>query len=192
MYVERIMERHPRYIRDQRLYRGNIRKCGAMNNGVMSLAKRFRISVLSDGTFKASPELSNEDYLLKLLRAEQKARAEKATAERLKQARLPTLKAFEEFNTEFQKGVTSKQLEMLAKLEWLDALFNLILIGPPGAGKTHIALAIGNKAARCGYIESNFFNRFYGGTFLFSNIGTFLLDSYTERFYKDYHIHLLA
>ncbi len=122
-----------------------------MNNELISLAKRFRISVLSNGTFNASSELSNEAYLLELLRAEQKARDEKATAERLKQARLPTHKAFEDFDTEFQKGVTSKQLEMLANLEWLDALFNLILIGPPGTGKTHIALAIGNKAARFGY-----------------------------------------
>jgi len=122
-----------------------------MNNEIISLAKRFRISVLSDGTFKASPELSNEAYLLELLRAEQKARDERATAERLKQARLPTFKAFEDFDTEFQKGVTAKQLEMLANLEWLDALFNLILIGPPGTGKTHISLAVGNKAARNGY-----------------------------------------
>jgi len=122
-----------------------------MNNEVISLAKRFRISVLSDGAFKAPPELSNEAYLLEVLRAEQKARDERATAERLKQARLPTFKAFEDFDTEFQKGVTAKQLGMLANLEWLDALFNLIMIGPPGTGKTHIALAIGNKAARSGY-----------------------------------------
>lgn len=122
-----------------------------MNNEVISLAKRFHISVLGDGAFKASPELNNEAYLLEVLRAEQKARDERATAERLKQARLPTFKAFEDFDTEFQKGVTAKQLEMLSNLEWLDTLFNLIMIGPPGTGKTHIALAIGNKAARSGY-----------------------------------------
>jgi DNA replication protein DnaC len=61
----------------------------------------------------------------------------------LRQARLPTFKNFEEFDVDFQKGLSAKQIETLAKLEWLDALFNLILIGPPGTGKTHIALAVG-------------------------------------------------
>jgi DNA replication protein DnaC len=44
-------------------------------------------------------------------------------------------KSLEKFDTDFQKGVTKKQLETLAKLDWLDALFNLILIGPPGTGR---------------------------------------------------------
>jgi DNA replication protein DnaC len=118
---------------------------------LMTLAKQLHISVLTSGSFAAIEGLSGEEYLLEVFRAEAKLREERATAERLRLAKLPSYKSFEEFDTDFQKGVTANQLEMLSKLEWLDALFNLILIGPPGTGKTHIALAIGNKAAREGY-----------------------------------------
>lgn len=122
-----------------------------MKHEIISLAKQFRLSVLSSGNFHAPEGLSNEDYLLEMLRAEQASRELRATKERLRQARLPAFKSFEEFDTDFQKGVTREQLDLLAKLEWIDGLYNLILIGPPGTGKTHIALAIGNKAAEDGY-----------------------------------------
>jgi len=122
-----------------------------MTNELISLSKQFRISVLSDGKFAVKNDLSNEDFLLDLFRAEAKARLERATAERIKQARLPCPKDFESFDTDFQKGVSAEQLGILEKLEWIDALFNLILMGPPGTGKTHIALAIGDTAAKAGY-----------------------------------------
>lgn len=122
-----------------------------MNPEIITLAKRFHLGILQREMPAISDHLSNEDYLLAVLRAEAVARDERAISERLKQAKFPTYKGFEEFDTHFQKGVTKEQLDMLSKLEWLEALFNLILIGPPGTGKTHIALAIGNKAARAGY-----------------------------------------
>lgn len=122
-----------------------------MNHELVSLAKQFRLSVLSSGKFISQNGLSNEDFLLEVLRAERALREDRAAKERLKLARLPAFKSFEEFDTVFQKGVTAKQLELLAKLEWIDGLYNLILIGPPGTGKTHVALAIGNKAAKDGY-----------------------------------------
>ncbi len=122
-----------------------------MKPEIISLAKQFRISVISSGKFKPLDDLSNEEYLLAVLRAESAAREERAAKERLRQARLPTFKSFEEFDTDFQKGVTRIQLDLLAKLEWIDGLYNLILIGPPGTGKTHTALAIGNKAVLDGY-----------------------------------------
>jgi DNA replication protein DnaC len=122
-----------------------------MNPELVSLAKQFRINILKTGEFRVPENLSNEEYLLEIFRAERAAREERQTKERLKQARLPAFKTFEEFDTDFQKGVTRKQLDLLAKLEWIDGLYNLILIGPPGTGKTHTALAIGNKAARDGY-----------------------------------------
>ena len=122
-----------------------------MTPELISLAKQFRISVLSSGKLPVLEDMSNEEYLLEILRAERKARDELATSERLSQARLPAFKSFDEFDTQFQKGVTRKQLDLLAKLEWIDGLYNLILIGPPGTGKTHTALAIGNKAVKDGY-----------------------------------------
>jgi DNA replication protein DnaC len=121
-----------------------------MNSEIISLAKQFRLSVLSSGKYKLPEGLSNSECLLEILRAEASLREERASAERLKQARFPTFKDFKHFDTDFQQGITAKELEQLANLEWIDALYNVILIGPPGTGKTHIALAIGNKAVREG------------------------------------------
>ena len=118
---------------------------------IASLAKTLHLSVLSRGKFMPEQGLSNDTFLLSLLRAEVESRDKRAEAERLKQARIPVLKKFSEFNTNFQKGISKEQLDTLARLEWLDSAFNLVMIGPPGTGKTHLALAIANKAVREGY-----------------------------------------
>jgi len=122
-----------------------------MNAEIIKYAKQFRIRVLADELFLPNIELSSEEYLLSIFREEAKYREEKARKERLKQARFPTYKDFEEYDCEFQKSISKEQLERLQTLEWIDDLFNLILIGPPGTGKTHIALAVGNHAANRGY-----------------------------------------
>ena len=118
---------------------------------ISSLAKQLHLGVLSRNKFAPEEGLSNEAFLLSVLRSEMESRDKHAEAERIKQARLPAYKSFEEFDTNFQKGVSREQLSTLARLEWLDSAFNLVLIGPPGTGKTHVALAIANKAVRQGY-----------------------------------------
>lgn len=122
-----------------------------MNPEILFFAKQFHLGIITRGKFTPTAGLSNEEYLLELFRAEASQREKRAEAERVKQAPLPTYKGFNEFDTTFQKGITQEQLHTLAKLEWLDQAFNVVLIGPPGTGKTHIALAIGNKAVREGY-----------------------------------------
>jgi DNA replication protein DnaC len=119
-----------------------------MKPEIISLAKQFHFGVISQNKFTVPEGLSGEELILSLFRAEAKSREERAAADRLKQAKFPAEKKFENFDTDFQKGITAKELEILSRLEWLDALYNLILIGPPGTGKTHLALSIGNKAVR--------------------------------------------
>jgi len=122
-----------------------------MNPEIISLAKQFHFGSLSRNKFTIPEDLAGEDLILALFRAEAKSREERAAAERLRRAQLPALKKLNDFDTDFQKGVSARELEILAKLEWLESLYNLILIGPPGTGKTHIALAVGNQAVRQGY-----------------------------------------
>jgi len=117
-----------------------------MNPEIISLAKQFHFGVISQNKYIVPQNLTGEAFILDLFRAEAKSREDRAAANRLRQAKFPAYKNFEDFDTDSQKGVTAKELEILAKLEWLESLYNLILIGPPGTGKTHIALAIGNKA----------------------------------------------
>lgn len=119
---------------------------------IHACAKQLGLSSLANHTFELLPEpISNEDFLIRCLKDEIAYREQKAKERRVKQAQIPTYKGFESFDTTFQKGVTDWQLRQLAALNWIDSIFNVILIGPPGTGKTHIALAIGNKALDAGY-----------------------------------------
>ena len=125
-----------------------------MNNVVLikQYAKQLRLNNLVNKTFDfLSEPVSNEEYLKNCLYEEVVYREEKAKLRRIKQACLPAYKSFEEFDTDFQKGVTNWQMKQLADLNWIDGIYNLIIIGPPGTGKTHLALAIGNKAVETGY-----------------------------------------
>jgi DNA replication protein DnaC len=122
-----------------------------ISHETLSLAKQLHLSCITQGKLTQSDWLANEEFLLHLLRSEVDLRQKRAAAERIRQARLPAEKSFKEFDTTFQKSISHEQLELLARLEWLDNAFNLVLIGPPGTGKTHLALAIGTKAVNEGY-----------------------------------------
>lgn len=65
------------------------------------------------------------------------------------------IKHIEDFDLNFQKSITTKQINRLLELKWIDRIFNLIFLGPPGVGKTHLAIAMGLKAVEAGVSMDN-------------------------------------
>lgn len=96
-------------------------------------------------------DLSYQDLLLSILKNEIDLKDKKAQERRLKNAGFPVLKRIEDFDLSFQKSITQKQINRLLEMEWIDRMYNLIFLGPPGVGKTHVSVALGYKAVEAGY-----------------------------------------
>lgn len=95
--------------------------------------------------------LTNEKFLEKVLQEEIKGRDEKRLEKRLKQAFFPEYKTLLEFNLEEQRSISKKQLNQIKELLWLEQGYNIIFLGPPGVGKTHLSIGIGIEAINQGY-----------------------------------------
>jgi DNA replication protein DnaC len=96
-------------------------------------------------------EPSYIEFLRQVLTAEAVARQDKARERRLRQARFPEQKTLESFDFTFQTSVNRRHLLRLMELDWLEKSFNLVFLGPPGIGKTHLAISFGLKAVDAGY-----------------------------------------
>jgi DNA replication protein DnaC len=90
---------------------------------------------------------SYQEYLYKVLQEQVIARVDNSVNSRIKKARFPFLKALEEFDFRYQPQLDEKLIRELATLNFLKTAFNVLFIGPPGVGKTHLAVALGLKAA---------------------------------------------
>lgn len=91
---------------------------------------------------------SHEDYLHDILAAEVNSRAESAVKQRIHGAGFPEMKTLDEFDFAIAEGVAPTRIADLAKGGWIDAGENVLLVGPIGTGKTHLAIALGIEAAR--------------------------------------------
>jgi len=98
-----------------------------------------------------SEDWTYRTFLHHLASYEQKRREEKQMEKRLKWAAFPFYKTIEEFQLDEQQSLSKKQLHQLTEFTWLDQLYNLIVLGPPGVGKTHLATGLGIEAIHQGY-----------------------------------------
>lgn len=92
-----------------------------------------------------------QEFLRELLTYEERRREEKMIERHLKMAKFPYQKTLEEFDLKEQPSISERQLRQLCELSWLEESFNLIFLGPPGVGKTHIAIGLGLEAIHKGY-----------------------------------------
>lgn len=96
-------------------------------------------------------DYSYQDILIRILENEIELRDKKAQERRLKNAGFPVIKKIEDFDLDFQKSITRKQINRLLEMEWIDRMYNLIFLGPPGVGKTHLSISLGYRAVEQGY-----------------------------------------
>lgn len=73
-------------------------------------------------------------------------------ASRLKLSALPNHKTLEEFDSSFQPELDPKRLSELKSLRFVEKHLSALILGPPGVGKTHIAVGVGMEALRRGYV----------------------------------------
>jgi DNA replication protein DnaC len=90
-------------------------------------------------------------YLLQLLELELLDREKRAAERRLKAARFPTIKTLESFDFAARPSVNKVMVAELARCEWIDKRENVLMVGNPGTGKSHLATALAAAACQKGY-----------------------------------------
>jgi len=89
-----------------------------------------------------------QDYLRELLEAEVVSRRDRAAASRLREAHFPEVKTLDQIDWQALSGVSRPKILELASCEYLKRAEAVVLAGPIGTGKTHLAIALGVEAAR--------------------------------------------
>lgn len=92
-----------------------------------------------------------ELFFKRAIAAEIEGRDRRAAERRMTAARLPTMKTLEAFDFAFQPSVPERLLWELADLSFVQTATNVIFLGPPGVGKTHLSIALAVKALAAGY-----------------------------------------
>ena len=94
---------------------------------------------------------SSLETVIAFLEFQYQQKLDKSATLRIKNARFPRVKTLDEYDFTQQDGVTANQMKRLCDFVWLEQAFNVVFLGAPGLGKTHLATALGHAAAETGY-----------------------------------------
>ncbi len=128
-----------------------------MNETLQSTLRKLRLSGLARTLQVRLQEaaghgLTHGEFLELLVQDELAVRAERLLARRLKAAAFRDLKTLEDFDWQFNPSIRRKTIFELATCRFIEAHRDVLLLGPPGTGKSHLAQAIGYQAIKTGYV----------------------------------------
>jgi DNA replication protein DnaC len=130
-----------------------------MSRPASELAHLFR-ALKAPAAARALPKLADraraeewtfERFAEALLKTEIDSRDSHGGQARIKAARFPARKTLEDFDFAFQTSLRRETVLHLGQLDFLAGRENVVLLGPPGTGKTHLAIAIGIRACLAGH-----------------------------------------
>ena len=122
---------------------------------IIDYCRRFRLSGIANGldpvlTEAETEQMSYLDYTVKFLNTEARHREVRDLERRTKAARLPMFHDLDNYDFTVDNGLSKTQLNQLRELNWIEHLFNIVLMGPSGTGKTFIAAGLCNDAIKHG------------------------------------------
>lgn len=125
----------------------------ATTNSLLSTLKLSHIKASLDNLLEkaVTEDLSCLEFMERALQGEVEHRQNKTLQTRMKQAQFPYQSTLEEFDFDFQRSVTKWHIQQLLDFQWIEKAYNILFLGPPGVGKTHLAVALGTQAIEAGY-----------------------------------------
>jgi len=96
-------------------------------------------------------KLHYDEYLTLLLEEEVNRKREVSVKTKVAKARFPYVKPLEQFDFSFQPSLNEKEIIRLGSLAFIESKGNVIFLGPPGVGKTHVSVGLGIRACMAGY-----------------------------------------
>jgi len=122
------------------------------NQKICELTSVFKLAYIKQNWYELASDnsLSHEEFLFELLTGEYENRLKNGIARRIKEAKFPQKKYLMDFDRTKYSAEFFSEFEELETLEFINKNENIILIGTPGAGKTHYSIALGIAACMAG------------------------------------------
>ncbi|MBP1920198.1 IS21-like element helper ATPase IstB [Youngiibacter multivorans] len=126
-----------------------------VDSEIRRLLKQFKLPDIHDRFNEeigraVEENLGHRAFLQRLLIVEEQGKKERLRRKKIKEAHFEQHKVIEGFDFRFQESVNQSKILDLASLSFLDKKENVILVGPPGVGKSHISTGLGMKACEAG------------------------------------------